>query len=98
METEEPKSFTNRELWMLIDKNSQTNLLQHKSITDSLQEFHKTTKETLDLILAQTSKTNGRVNKLELWQSYVKGATYLVPLVISALVSGIVGLLFFYFK
>jgi hypothetical protein len=87
---DEPKTFTNRELWMLIDKNNQTNLLQHKSLLDSQTEFHNTVKETLSLILAQTSKTNGRVNNLELWRSYVKGSTFIIPIVISALVGGLV--------
>lgn len=90
---EEPKTFTNRELWMLIDRNNQTNLLQHQSLLVSQEEFHKTTLSTLKLILEQTSKTNGRVNKLELWQSYVKGSTFIIPIVVSAIVGGLVTIL-----
>ena len=89
----EPQSFTNRELWMLIDRNNQTNLLQHEALKKSMEEFHKTTHETLLSILAQTSKTNGRVNKIELWQSYVKGSTWIIPIVVSAVVGGLVTIL-----
>jgi len=95
---QEPQSFTNRELWMLIDKNNQTNLLQHQSLMDGQREFHKTTKETLDLILSQTSKTNGRVNKLELWQSYISGQVWIIPTIVGAVVSGIIAFIINHFK
>lgn len=94
MENEEPKSYTNRELWLLIKNNNDTNLLQHQSITDSIREFHRTTKETLDEIVKQTKKTNGNVTDLLLWKMYVKGQTWILPVVISAIISGVVGLLF----
>lgn len=79
---------------MLIDRNNQTNLLQHQALIESQKEFHKTTRETLELILAQTSKTNGRVNKIELWQSYVKGSTWIIPIIVSAIVGGAITLLY----
>lgn len=97
-ETEQPKSFTNRELWMLIDKNNQTNLLQHQSIQDSIKDFHKVTKETLEEIVKQTKKTNGNVMDLLLWRMYIKGATYVIPLIVSAVISGVIGLIFVAFK
>ena len=84
MKNESPETYTNRELAMLINANSDTNLLQHEAIRKSLEEFHKTTNDTLQSILAQTSKTNGRVNRLEIWRSYMLGGmallTFLIPI------------------
>jgi len=93
---DEPKIFTNRELWLLIKSNQDTNLLQHQSIQDSIKDFHKVTKETLERIEAQTIKTNGSVRGLLLWQSYVKGSTWILPIIVSSIVSGIVGLIIYF--
>ena len=60
-----PQEFTNRELWMLIDKNNSTNILQHEVIIKSLDEYHASNKTMLNDIYTQTSKTNGRVTILE---------------------------------
>lgn len=84
MKQEAPEEFTNRELAMLINGNNDTNLLQHEMIRKNMEDFHKATQETLQAILAQTSKTNGRVNRLEMWRSYILGGmallTFLIPI------------------
>ena len=91
---DEPKSYTNRELGMLIKSNADTNQLQHEKIILSLNDFHKQTKETLELLLVQTTKTNGSVRELQLWKANFEGKTYAVPIIVSAIIAGAVGLLF----
>lgn len=44
-----------------------------KGITDHIDSKDTAQDEKLDKILAQTTKTNGRVNKLENWQSVLIG-------------------------
>lgn len=89
MKQDAPETYTNRELAMLISSNSDTNLLQHEALKKSMEEFHKITHDTLQTILAQTTKTNGRVNKLEMWRSYTLGAmallTFLIPITMWAI-------------
>lgn len=36
---EQPHNYTNRELWMLIDKNNETNELQHQNVRVSIDGF-----------------------------------------------------------
>ena len=90
MEQEQPKEYSNRELYMLIKSYSDLNLEQHKNILESIQTFHEATNETLKKLVVQTTKTNGNVMDLLLWRMYVKGQTYVIPLVVGALVSGVV--------
>ena len=90
MEQEQPKEYSNRELYMLMKGNSDLNLEQHKAIFESIKNFHETTAKTLEELVIQTKKTNGNVMDLLLWRMYVKGQTYVIPLVIGALVSGVV--------
>lgn len=94
MSEDHPKEYTNRELYMLIDRNNETNLLQHKAILESLNTFHETTNKKLDELVAQTTKTNGNVKDLLLWRANVEGKTFIIPIVISAIVAGIIAFLF----
>jgi len=98
MENEEPKTYTNRELFLLIKSNNETNLLQHESILKSLQDFHCSTRVTLDELVKQTKKTNGNVMDLLLWRAFVKGQTWIIPIVVSAIISAVVGIMFINFK
>ena len=73
--------FTNRELFMLIEKNNETNQLQHDALLESIKTFHDKTEGTLSSILTQTCKTNGRVSKLEGWKMYMSGGIALFCIV-----------------
>ena len=71
--------YSNREL-----DSKFTNLLEH------MKGFEKDTSDSLDRILVQTTRTNGRVSSLERWQSYVIGfcaavSILLLPVVFIAL-------------
>ena len=79
---DETKQYSNRELYLLLDKNNEMNQLQHTAIQQSIQAFHDKTEGTLKTILEQTTKTNGRVNKLEGWKMYLSGGIALFCLII----------------
>ena len=51
-----------------------------ENLKEEMLTSHKNIQEKLDLILSQTTKTNGRVNKLENWQSYLVGAWVVVSI------------------
>ena len=76
------ESYTNRELFLLFEGFKDKNQLQHESIIESLSNFHETTNLKLDGLLVQTTKTNGRVNKLENWRNYLTGAFAVVTLIV----------------
>jgi hypothetical protein len=78
---DETKQFSNRELYLLLDKNSETNQLQHKALLESIKNFHENTETTLANILEQTQRTNGRVTKLEDWKQYMAGGIALFCIV-----------------
>ncbi len=53
---------------------------------DEEQTYRQWTKETLTEIKDQTIKTNGRVSKLEQWQSYVLGAVAAITILMLPIV------------
>ncbi len=72
----EPSQYANRE----IDAKF-SNLLEH------MKGFETDTADSLERILEQTTRTNGRVTKLERWQSYTLGfcaaiSLLLIPVII----------------
>lgn len=83
------EAYTNRELYLLQQASDEKNELQHEAILESLKNFHKNTDETLNKLLAQTTRTNGRVSRLELWRSGIVACIallgFLIPLAINAL-------------
>jgi Flp pilus assembly protein TadB len=75
------EEITHNELRMLIEKNAATNQLQHEALLANIQTFHDATNKTLDTILSQTTKTNGRVNKLENKNFYIAGIAVIITMV-----------------
>lgn len=74
---------TNRELYILLE-----------DLDDKNEIAHKTLLEKLELLVAQTTRINGSVKDLLLWRANVQGKTWILPIVISALVAGAISLLF----
>lgn len=62
-------------------------------MTPEVIEVHlKEIKESLDKILVQAEKTNGRITKLELWRERIEG-TYHGGKVMIAIMSSLAGIL-----
>jgi hypothetical protein len=53
-----------------------------KNIQKGQTEFHEQVNQQLEKILAQTLKTNGRVNKLENWRSILIGGWSIVTFLV----------------
>lgn len=77
------ETYTNRELWIKNEDYQKANDLAHKELSIKLDE-----------ILVQVKKTNGSVFDLLLWRATVKGYTYVVPLLVSAVVGTAVAYIF----
>lgn len=81
------EAYTNRELYLLLNSNAEKNELQHQAIITRLEELNKISTGTLDKLLAQTTRTNGRVSRLELWRSGIVACitllAFLIPLAIN---------------
>ncbi len=52
--------------------------MMHKELLEKLDHNKQDYMEVLERIEAQTTKTNGRVSRLENWKSYINGSTAIV--------------------
>ena len=83
--------MTDREidrLYTVLD-NLRGDFVEIKESLASNSAYHEAHKEKLDDIKKQTEKTNGRVTALEKWQNRVGGALYIIPIVVSVIVTAI---------
>lgn len=92
------QSYTNRELYMLIERNNDFNLEAHQNMLDKMDGQYEGIVKRMEAILEQATKTNGRVNGLELREQYRLGQLWIVPMVVSAVVTGAIALVYNYFK
>ena len=92
------ESYTNRELFILFDSAQQADIEAHKNILEGMETFHNSVGKKLDELVVQTKKTNGNVMDLLLWRAFVKGQTWIIPIVVSAIISAVVGIMFINFK
>ena len=79
----QPQQFTNRELAILMQ-----NIKEHHSESFSIVD------KKLEQILIQTTKTNGRISAVEMWKANIEGRLWVVPIIVSAVIAGVVKLVF----
>jgi len=77
------QSYTNREIWLQIENFINNSNEQHKALDTKIDEIIKAQKYT-----------NGNVMDLLLWRATTKGQFYIIPLIVAAIISGVVGLMF----
>ena len=69
------QTYTNRELYLLIERNQ-----------DIYLEAHKFLLEKVESILEQTKKTNGSVMNLKLWRSWMTGVGAILIMIVIPLI------------
>ena len=69
------QTYTNRELYLLIERNQ-----------DIYLEAHKFLLEKVESILEQTKKTNSSVINLKLWRSWMTGVGVILTMVVFPLI------------
>ena len=65
------ENYSKREIDMII-----------KGISDHIDSKDTAHEEKLDMILAQTTKHNGRMSKLENWRSYLAGGLAIISVIV----------------
>ena len=62
------------------------NDLDNRYSNREIKAFFNEIKDTLERIETQTTKTNGRVNKLENWRSYLLGGIAIISSIVVVIV------------
>jgi len=64
--------------------------LQNENRLSTLEANYVSIHEKLDSILIQTTKSNGRIGKLENWRSYMLGSVAVMGVIIPLFISNLV--------
>lgn len=88
------QAYTNYAIYMRLD-----NYITHMEKRAEEHDKRTCEKDTeltkrLDEIISAQKYTNGSVRDLLLWREYVKGQIWVVPLIVTSVISGLVGLAF----